>query len=212
MTTTVNADLFRIVAPFISTEEARFYLRGVFIQPHQANGVYLVATDGHRLMVAHDEEGATDAPVIVRLDKATLAACNTPRNDVDRTLEVDAGNTARVLSGERKPLVSQYDAVVDGTFPDWRRIASPSFTEIGASTFNPDYLADFAKAAKELAKRQDTSSKGGLMVAGGSREPCLVRFLGIDYAYGVLMPIRSDTKATVPLFLNAERAELADAA
>ena len=57
MTIRVNADLFKLVHAAISKEETRYYLNGVFIEPHPVGGAVLVATDGHRMLVAHDEKG-----------------------------------------------------------------------------------------------------------------------------------------------------------
>lgn len=47
---------------FVSKEETRYYLNGVLIEPAPQGGVFLVATDGHRLVCFHDPEGMTDAP------------------------------------------------------------------------------------------------------------------------------------------------------
>lgn len=46
------AKLFGAVAQFAAEEdEVRTYLRGVLIEPHETQGVYLVASDGHRMLM-----------------------------------------------------------------------------------------------------------------------------------------------------------------
>lgn len=55
MNMTCNADLFRIAYSCVSTEETRYYLNGVHLEPHPCGGAFMVATDGHRLIVVHDE-------------------------------------------------------------------------------------------------------------------------------------------------------------
>jgi hypothetical protein len=216
MTALVNADLFRIVANFISTEQTRYYLNGVFIHPHQLKGVYLVATDGQRMMIAHDENGSMgsidNAGIIVRLDKVSLNACKPAKHEPDeRLLQIDGDGRAQVLSGtdDRLPVAIHHGAIVDGTFPDWRRVACPSLEETAPTTFNGMFLADFGKAAKELA-RGDTH---GIRVIGETNGPNVIRFLGVEHAYGVLMPIRDPHGTnTLPWFVNAAPADAREAA
>lgn len=215
MTALVNADLFRIVANFISTEETRYYLRGVFIQRHQLKGVYLVATDGHRMMIAHDETGTTDQDIIVSLDKTALAACKPVKHEqTERLLQIDDNGRAQVLSGTDEPLpvAINHGVIVDGTFPDWRRVACPLLDDVSPATFNGMYLADFGKAAKELA-RAGVRDKHGLRVIGNADGPNVIRFLNVEHAYGVLMPIRDPRESnSLPWFVNAAPAEMATAA
>jgi hypothetical protein len=192
MTATVNADLFRIVANFISTEETRYYLRGVFIQRHQLRGVYLVATDGHRMMIVHDENGTTDRDMIVGLGKAALSACKpVKREPGERLLQIEDNCRAQVMAGmdQSLPVAIDHDVIVNGTFPDWRRVACPSLDTTAPATFNGLYLADFGKAAKELARNNKI---GGLRIIGAVDQPNVIRFLGVDHAYGVLMPVRDN--------------------
>src|SRR5690554_1106144 len=78
----VDASLFRVAAMFQSTEETRYYLNGVHIEQHQDEGVFLVATDGHRLLVAHDVSGKIDGgTAIVHLGKDQLKACKEGRGE-----------------------------------------------------------------------------------------------------------------------------------
>lgn len=215
MTALVNADLFRIVANFISTEETRYYLRGVFIQRHQLNGVYLVATDGHRMMIAHDATGTTESDIIVSLDKVALNACKPVKHEPgERLLQVDDNGRAQVLTGtdDRLPVAIHHGAIIDGTFPDWRRVACPSLENVAPTTFNGLFLADFGKAAKELA-RNSGSDKHGIRAIGETDGPNVIRFLGIEHAYGVLMPMRDPNPTnTLPWFVNAAPADAREAA
>lgn len=209
--TTVSANLFRIAATFVSTEETRYYLRGVFVTPHQNEGVLLVATDGKRLFVAHDETGHTDFSegVIVTLDKPTLAACKPAKSDTaPRLLDIDETGLAKVCANNdgnaHKPVALHADSFVDGTFPDWRRIAAPNLDEPAPATINGGFLIDFAKAAVDLTGNRDA----GLRIVSVTEGPCLVRFDGVDHAYGILMPLRAkDSSCKVPFFLNAPSAE-----
>jgi DNA polymerase III sliding clamp (beta) subunit (PCNA family) len=78
MTAVVNADLFRIVYSCVSTEETRYYLNGVHVEPHPVKGAILVATDGHRMLIAHDKDGSCSGPIIVQMPRFALAQCRAP--------------------------------------------------------------------------------------------------------------------------------------
>lgn len=209
MTATVNADLFRIVAGFISSEEKRYYLKGVFIHKHPVSGVYMVATDGHRMMVAHDEDGTTTLdPVIVALDKPTLNAtkCAARGEHNPRVLEIHGHGEVRVLAGapdERAPVAIQHKAIVDGTFPDYRRVIPAPAEAAGTPWFNPVYVQDFAKAAQELGKLRGVKD-AAFRVTGSNNSPCLVQFLNSSHIFGVLMPIRGPEDVTLPGWLDAQ--------
>lgn len=61
-----RADLFRASMRCMSTEETRYYLNGVAVQPHPSEGVFLVATDDHRMSVMHDPQGYASRSAIFR--------------------------------------------------------------------------------------------------------------------------------------------------
>lgn len=208
MTATVNADLFRLVAGFVSSEETRYYLKGVFIHAHPVKGVYMVATDGHRLMIAHDENATTTLdPVIVALDKATLNAtkCAARGEPNARLLEIHGHGEVRVLAGapdERAPVAIQHRAIVDGTFPDYRRVIPAPAEDAGTPWFNPAYVQDFAKAAQEISKLRGVKD-AAFRLTGTNNCPCLVQFLNASHIFGVLMPIRGHEDVNLPDWLDA---------
>ncbi|RCK40460.1 hypothetical protein [Thalassospira xiamenensis] len=51
---TVSAKHFYAAWQFVSTEKTRYYLNGVYIEPHKDGGVLLIATDGHSMAVIRD--------------------------------------------------------------------------------------------------------------------------------------------------------------
>lgn len=208
MSALVNANLLRIASMFVSTEETRYYLKGVLIQKHQLKGVNLVATDGHRMMVIWDENGTTDLDdVIVSLDKAALVACKSVRGEnLERLVRVEGDGIVTVYSGHETPVpvAMNHGAIIDGTFPHWQRVVPNMDRSAGSPTFNPKYLTEFCKAATELCSSKD----GAISISGTAGDPALLRFLGVDHAFGVLMPIRNGGEVNkLPWFLNAAPAE-----
>jgi hypothetical protein len=65
----------------MSTEETRYYLNGIFIQPHEDGGIVLTATDGHLLVTIRDSFGYAEGPAqiwqikdMVSMIKAKISA------------------------------------------------------------------------------------------------------------------------------------------
>ena len=108
-----EADLAELFAPVkfaMSNEETRYYLNGVFL--HTVDGALTaVATDGHRLSSNTGAEGFDFDGVIV------------PRKAVDTML---AGKVQVALSRTKIRITSgdtvMTSKLIDGTFPDYRRI------------------------------------------------------------------------------------------
>lgn len=183
---------------FVSKEETRYYLQGVCVEKAQTRpGCYLVATDGHRLAVFYDEYASTDqSGVIVSLNKTGLAACKPGRNQPAGRRVVVTGSAVAVHDqgdefGQHcdAPLAINCGDVIDGTFPDWRRVipAAPKPEEISpAKGFNPAYLAAYN------FKPFDGGDPVLLMEQGDAATPAVIRNLAFPTFFSVLMPVRGD--------------------
>jgi DNA polymerase-3 subunit beta len=113
----------------ISTEQARYYLNGIYMHASPKNGqLRLVATDGHRLTMydldaawpaqsQHDSRGGLILPrksaeVLIRLLKALG----------DKTIIISTDHThalMMIFEGDGWRLETK---VIDGTFPDYTRV------------------------------------------------------------------------------------------
>lgn len=218
----VNANLFRIAMTCASTEETRYYLNGVHVEPHAVKGVVLVAVDGHRMVIIHDEEGECTASAILRLSKDALKACKPAKRDHKREVVFDVDRTGRadvVLyhsrehmgDGEYERVALTEKAAIDGTFPDWRRVL-PSGDPCGqpeATAFNGKYLGDFGKMGADLRDAFDVDvdvipGAGAMCVSShDAGSPAIVRWWGVEQAFGILMPM-SGAGTGFPAWLNAQ--------
>lgn len=221
---TVDANLFRIAYACVSTEETRYYLNGVYITPapRGQRGALLVSTDGHRLLVVHDEGATLDSipkgGLIIHVKKPQLAQMKTAKgyNQKRMTLSPsDNGNPivefADVITATKerpeqvKPAGSAYLEWIDGSFPDFMRVI-PRIEEHGSfGAFNADYAADFAEVGKELRKHFNKASRVAPMSISGqgnANAPALVGW-GNMPALGVLMPMH-EAVVTFPSWLNAK--------
>lgn len=205
----VRADLFRACRLACSTEETRFYLQGVFIQPHHVEGVFLVATDGHRMLVAHDAEGTCSEPVTVLLNAEVLKHAKARRTDGPYPRRVIALNedAVTITSQGASPEI-ECAWRIDHSFPDWRRVL-PAVAKTQVLTgFNPRYLADFGKVADELL----IDNASITISAGAPKDPALVSFNHADI-FGVIMPVHPHgTHDGLPYFMNPEYRKAGEAA
>lgn len=140
--TTFEADLssvFAGVAFAVSTEETRYYLQGVYLEPTAAT-----ATDGHRLAHVTTELPAFE-PVIVP----------------SKTVALWPKGSARVSLSSTKIRVQTNDVVltsklIDGTYPDYRRVIP---------TGNDKYvLADKAALQAAVARVSTVTDQRGRAV------------------------------------------------
>lgn len=211
MTIKVNADLFRIVYTTVSTEETRYYLNGVYVQPHE-KGALLISTDGHRMIVAHDPEGVCDEAAIVKLPRFALAQCRTPKMlGTKRAIEVTGGsatvaemtpNAKEKGAFIREAIVTVHKVVVDGTYPDWRRVVPGAWGTLGApGSINPKYIKAWGEVGVELARLFGGTGAAAIF-ATDPNSPMLVRFDGRDNVFGIQMPLRSDIRADLPAFVK----------
>ena len=175
-------DLLKAALVCASSEESRYYLRGVYL----ATSGHMVTTDGHRMFVARLAERPT-ADVIVPYD-AVAAALKMAGARV-KEIEID-------LAANRIGQI-QYTPV-DGTFPDWRRVVPTGLEQPSTKPelndgperahFNHAYIGDFAKMAAILCGKS-TASQSVLHPRTASG-PALVTFGDRADCFGVIMPVR----------------------
>jgi len=194
----VNATLFARVANAQSSEETRYYLCGVSIEPapHGMPGVTLTATDGHLLVSAYDAQGETSAPIIVKAPAHILKACKPYKDGTEPHLIGDNGTIVVIDNGGTEQIAR--GSTVDGSFPDWKRIIPQDIGGATKAVFSPVVLATLAKSMLQL-------KLGGLVMRGtGDCDPHLV-WGDDDRMVGVAMPIRTpdaDERATLPQWAN----------
>lgn len=197
--------MFAAVAMAQSTEETRYYLNGVYVCPHPTKGAMLVATDGHRMMVAHDELGSVQKPAICGMPKGAIALkFNQPT--VQPSVEVDTDGIATVATYR-----SERSVYIDGTYPDWAAVIRPVL-ELGKkrfygkeiyapASFNGDYLAAFGKIAKVLRDCKD--SVAVRVITFNEHDPALILFPYVTNAFGILMPMRASVPGNaIPGFMK----------
>lgn len=223
-----NANLFRIAMICASTEETRYYLNGVNVEPHAVKGVTLTATDGHKAVSLYDPDGFADESAIVRLTKEALKACKPGRNErrdvVIYTRSNDAVVNITTVDREGRdtkgqptgaevitdvPVAFSKDCKVDGSYPDYRRVF-PSKIEYSegssAAAFSSIVLDGLNTVAAELGKHYDPRARfPGVMRINSSdaSAPALITFPPTYNAIAVAMPMPATCETAQPAWFTA---------
>lgn len=190
---------FLAAARFISTEETRYYLGGVRVEKH-GDGALAVATDGHRLGVQFaptsicEVEGIWTCPKHLKLDKRKGA----PQQWIVGRITSDGKRGRLHLVHFTNPgkdinqaeLAAEYvetgldemswgGMLIDGTYPDWRKVLPQASKDDVVRGFNGDYLKTFGRA---LTLRGDSHSAPHLVMNGD------------ENFIGVAMPMRTELR------------------
>lgn len=202
----VDANMFRAAAECRSTEETRYYLNGVYVTPHPVKGVVLTATDGHRLISLHDEAGKCSAPKIINIDAKAIdvTAYNALRKAMPgETPRIVVGEDGIVTVGTYRSLKSCF---IDGTYPDWPLVVRPLLAKAkegkhAPASYNQKYVASFGKIAMMLSPG-DSRGCSIRIISFSEMDASLIRFGGIDYAFGVLMPMHGSSSNEIPIWMK----------
>ncbi len=114
------------VAFAISTEETRYYLNGIYLHAID-EGLMLVATDGHRLAkrFVSANPGALPGIILPRKTVGILSKLLSDKGAKDVDVQVEASDQKVRFS---LPGITITSKLVDGTFPDYRRVVPQSHT------------------------------------------------------------------------------------
>jgi DNA polymerase III subunit beta len=187
MTTTITlpqsikVDLLKAALLFTSTEETRYYLRGVHMR-RRGHTLRIAATDGHRLFCAMQDLDPLllggDFDAILPTDGIKKALQGLARYvekvDMDITGDNDKATRATLNEVGMTP--------INHTFPDIGRVV-PREVSGAVAQFNPAYIGDIGKAAKILGQKMRIGHNG--------YGPALVTFGNMCNAFAVLMPMTS---------------------
>lgn len=228
----VSPDLVVCAAAFMSVDETRYYLNGIYFEPSPKGGVIVVATDGHTMIVLHDPDGEANRPAIVavqpsfvskvRSEKRKRRTQNEPAVIEIKSLEDTPWlNTIEVLPHplNRHDHIIYHVAEIDGKYPDWRRVVpkKPQRKSDGKTDQVPSvasrYIERAGKALKTLGVERDGGNTySGVMFHPGDTpsDPVVLTSRVIAPGFVVLMPMRDDTESLTwsgpPDFMTEDKA------
>lgn len=218
----ISARLIAAVAQARAKVDIRYYLSGVYVQRAERGGVYIVATNGSAMLVAHDatglmewhvdgEEKPRDGVILSASDNLVReAAKRRPKSIVRGSFDgprvvVEDGRLSVAMdvgfAGSADEFYIQPGRIdIDyNKYPDWAKVV-PDFNKIErghAGLFNENLLMTFRDAGQvALSKsRRQRCNFSGIQLwgyPGESRASCLVQFAYVPEMIGVLMPMHDD--------------------
>lgn len=119
-TVAVSARLFAAVAAFRAIHDIRYYLCGVYVTPCEDGGVFIVATNGHQMGMAHDPDGKASEPVILACSKALESASRDVMHGEDAIIVLQDKHVRLLAPSEL--FVQAGTPLVIGKFPDFLKV------------------------------------------------------------------------------------------
>lgn len=235
ITAIIRADRMYLASLFKSTEEARYYLCGVYLHPHDG-GINVVATDGHTMGIFREDMGYSASSQIVELSKDCLRALKSClRNPLNNWFVLtDEGTATRrrayifrsaaeshdellsALTDDVASSLSLNEAwsgaveIIDYAYPDYLAAISKPLGELqGSAAFQPKYLKRFADVASSLLSDRAHIPACVSLLTHGINGPTVVKVASRDDFLGAVMPVRAEINAQRPSW--SRKVEIKDA-
>lgn len=202
----LTANLIGTVAPFIATNDIRYYLCGISVRPHKSGGAVICATNGHALGVIYDPSAVCEVEVIIHIDARTLAAC-AAKSTTKRHLVVINNRLAVVDANGAEICIQAGNPVIEGKFPDYANVipSADKLTPGLAGSFNRAYLRQGDIAALACGKAAGSSKAVSVQFfsVGGDPNLCtVVRVPVMPDFIAALMPVREDVLSPIPAWVG----------
>lgn len=200
-----KAKYLPMLARVAAKQDIRYYLCGVHVEAAETGGVYLVATNGHAMLVIHDADGTISdvdpAVASIRVTPATIAAAKVAsRMDVEQHVLLSGKRLSVAMDFESEHTsmevhVQGGDPLVIGKYPDFRKVL-PDFSKlqpgclVDGCDISLSYLSMFnlggdRYAGSRISVWHTPDDKGRGVV---------VQALGVPEAVGVIMPAHPGNK------------------
>lgn len=142
----IDAGLFMRVRRAVGSEETRYYLTGVLIDPIEDGGAWLVATDGRAMLVARDDKAIAPRRAVIELtmpetpapthgdcDECNCALMPTDYDGCLLSFEVAAGKTGLAMIEQRKGwrqavIVRCLGQPAERAYPTWGKVFTSTKT------------------------------------------------------------------------------------
>jgi len=185
----INIATLKAVNLAASTEETRYYLKGVYVEVTEKTVTY-TATNGHILLSRREdsqEPNTLTGAWIIPSDFIKAAKPN-KYTDIATMTTVPGPNDSKMLAFTGT--ITGMAAPIDGSFPDYRRIL-PAATSGTPGQYDGNYSAVMAKFAKAL-------DLGYFHLHHNGNEAAPVTFNSHQGVYGIIMPLRVNDSTATP--------------
>ncbi|EDA4887054.1 hypothetical protein M8C85_001980 [Salmonella enterica] len=151
-------------------KDVRYYLNGIFFD---AEG-FIVGTDGHRLFCGKATTEGESAIINVKAK---------PPAKFDHVVVDIENRSATFIDDKAQEVLTSPIDIIDGRYPDWRRVSHFKPGKVEAIGLHLPYLADAAKCSKYFDKKANCVLE--MQDSAGA-----TRFRMGNDAYMLIMPVR----------------------
>ncbi len=185
----VNPEYVLALKEFVPQKDVRNYLLGLHCEINQ-NESFLVATDGHVLVVYHHPEGHRD-PDLGRLDftipKELLTGLK-QRGSIVIGMDTDQKTCTLQQQG-----ASRSANFIQDRYQEWRRVI-PTSVSGEVALYDPSLMVPIAKAARHLGCNHCYVTPNGDSAGHVS--------FGKEEIVGVIMPMKADKARSFPAWCH----------
>jgi hypothetical protein len=200
-TLTVSLATLRAARTHSADKDVRYYLCGVYLDTKAGK---VVATDGHRMLVANARGVKVDAPPVIIPNDLLDAALKQFGGEYARGKALGAVDVAVTVDGVQltitTPTGQVFGKALEGVFPDWRRVV-PKADEVATfapAVLNWEYVMDACEAltiAANISKAK--AGQHATRVQQRGEFPAIVCDTDADIVV-VVMPLRNQMSAEAP--------------
>lgn len=200
----INSKYYVEAAMFTTKEQGKYSLNCLRVEPHPAKGALVIATDGHTLVLIHDEGGECDSPINIKHNEKVEPFC-----DEKRRLTVDDG-VLSIVTHAGKKIACFYDQVQQKAFPAWQAVL-PVKQEADQVDFNPEYLSRCGNLDNgPFAGISIWPGTEGSSITHSNPTPAVVRIDGREDVVCLVMPMRASLIGYPDDLFSALRPEVAE--
>ena len=200
-----KAKYLPMLAKFTAKQDIRYYLNGFRVEAADIGGAYLVATNGHAMLVIHDADGVVVedtkyGPSSIRAGAGIVAAA--------KHLGGSRLDQFAILDGKRLSIAPDFgmehsdvevfvqggNPLISGAYPAWRKII-PNFSQLkpGALVDGNDVALEYLSMFR-LSSGRGARSQISLWHSKGEGKAIIVQCVDVPEAVGIVMPARGDNK------------------
>lgn len=198
---TISLATLRAARTHSAVKDVRYYLCGVYLDTKAGK---VVATDGHRMLIATARGVKVDAPPVIIPNDLLDAALKQFGGEYARGKSLGAVDVSITVDGVQLTIQTPTGQVsgkaLEGVFPEWRRVV-PKPEEAGTSTpsvINWEYIATACEAIA-IAANIGKAKAGQHAVRVQQRGELSAIVCGSDSnVVAIVMPLRNDLHAEAP--------------
>jgi len=194
MQASINITTLKAINLASSTEEARYYLKGVYVEVTPTTVTY-TATNGHILLSRREDSAEPNTLTgswIIPSDFIKGAKPGRGSDYATMTTVPGPDNTVRLAFDGT---ITGMAAPIDGSFPPYQRII-PATVDGKPGQYDGNYTGIFAKFAKAL-------DLGYFHIHHNGNEAAPVTFNSRQGVYGIIMPLHDNNSTATPAWDSA---------